>query len=110
MANEYLDYIMSPEWRKKSKHVQQMTSNHCILFPWLKSNHAHHLTYRNLKREIPVRDIVPLSKVAHSIIHWRVFWKSPLRPWINFLLRLLMSFWAVFWLFFGGKKYGKAKS
>ena len=55
---------MSPEWKKKSKHVQRMTSNHCILFPWIKSNHAHHLTYQNLEREMPVRDIVPLSKTA----------------------------------------------
>lgn len=106
MANEYLAYIMSSEWRKKSLNVQRMTQNHCILFPWLPSNHAHHLTYRNMKREMPVRDIIPLSKKAHSLVHIPLLWKSPLRPWINFLLRLLMIFWIVVYF---GDNYGRAR-
>lgn len=101
MANEYLMYIMSSEWRQKSLNVQRMTQNHCILFPWLLSNHAHHLTYRNMKREMPIRDIIPLSRKAHSLVHTPLLWKSWLRPWINFLLRLLMVFWIVF--YFGGR-------
>ncbi len=99
-SNQYLTYIYSPKWKNKSKHCQKLTKNHCIIFPWLKSHHAHHLTYQNLENEIPIRDIVPLSKTAHSIVHWSVFWESPLRPWINFYLRLSMIFWIIIWSIF----------
>jgi hypothetical protein len=100
-SNQYLTYVHSPEWKNKSKSCQQLTKNHCVVFPWLKSNHCHHLTYKNLKNEIPIRDTVPLSKTAHSIIHWGIFWKTPLRLPINYLLRLLTIIWAIFWFIFG---------
>ncbi|MCC5669737.1 hypothetical protein LC653_39510 [Nostoc sp. CHAB 5784] len=51
---------------------------------------CHHLTYRNLKREVPVFDTVPLSHKAHEIVHLGVFWNSPLRPFINAILRVFM--------------------
>jgi hypothetical protein len=97
MPNEYLEYIYSPEWRIKSKQVQRLTFNHCILFPWMKSNHAHHLTYKNLKKELPIRDIIPVSKCAHDIIHRPILWKTPLRFLVNFLLRSLMILWIMVW-------------
>lgn len=102
MPNEYLDYIKTPQWRNKSKQIQGMSANHCILFPWLKSNDAHHLTYKNLKNEIPIRDIVPLSRYAHNIVHLPIFWKTFLRIWINWLLRSLAIFWIIFWFLFKG--------
>jgi hypothetical protein len=99
-SNQYLAYIYSAKWKNKSKGCQQLTKSHCIIFPWLRTNHAHHLTYRNLKNEIPVRDIVPLSKIAHSIVHWSLFWKTPLRPLVNGILRFLMFLWIIIWSIF----------
>jgi len=46
---------------------------------------------------MPLRDTVPLSKLAHWIIHLWIFWKTPLRPWVNFWLRSLMIFWMAVW-------------
>jgi hypothetical protein len=99
-SNQYLAYIHSTKWKHKSKHCQQLTKYHCIIFPWLRSNHAHHLTYHNLENEIPVRDIVPLSKIAHSIVHYSLFWKTRLRPLVNVLLRFLMFLWIIIWSIF----------
>ena len=97
-SNEYINWINSSEWKAKSKKCQGLTRKHCILFPWLKSRHCHHLTYRNMKQEIPVRDTVALSVTAHKIIHWRIFWKNKkVRPYINYLLRICMVCSTMFW-------------
>ena len=88
--NQYLYYINSTEWKQKSRNIQKMTKNRCIVFPWLRSNHTHHLTYRNLKHEIAIRDCVPVSKFAHKILHLKLFWKTPLRTPINYVLRMFM--------------------
>ena len=50
---EYQAYIVSEEWRRKSKRHQAWTRNHCALFPWCKSRHCHHLHYKNFKNELP---------------------------------------------------------
>mgnify|MGYP001794131465 FL=1 len=97
-SKEYINWINSSEWKAKSKKCQGLTRKHCILFPWLKSRHCHHLTYRNMKQEIPVRDTVALSVTAHKIIHWRIFWKvKKVRPYVNYFLRFLMVISIVFW-------------
>jgi hypothetical protein len=97
---EYYQYIQSSEWREKSKACQRLTKNYCVLFPWLKSNHTHHLSYNNFKNEKPLIDLVPLSKVAHSIIHFSLFWKvKKVRLIINIVLRLLMIIWVILAVF-----------
>ncbi len=92
---QYYAYITSDEWRDKCKKCHALTKHHCVVFPWLKSRNVHHMTYRNFQKEIPLRDTVPLSKFAHWIIHWWIFWKTPLRPLINAILRLLFVLWAI---------------
>ena len=95
---EYRNYIQSPEWRKKSNfYCKTLTGGRCVLFPWLRSSHGHHLTYRNLRNEWAIRDVVPLSPIAHKIIHWHIFWKTPLRGVVNFWLRVS----TIGWLFGG---------
>lgn len=96
-SNLYKTYIISSVWREKSKYCQSLTRNHCILIPWLRSNHCHHLTYRNLQNEIPVRDTVALSKIAHGVIHCKILWKSPLRVGVNYFLRICMICSILFW-------------
>lgn len=90
---EYTNWINSQEWKTKSKKCQQLTRKHCILFPWLSSRHCHHLHYRNMTTEIPIRDIVALSVTAHKIIHWSLFWKNKkVRPYINYIDYFLEHF------------------
>ena len=97
-SKEYISWINSKEWKSKSRKCQSLTNNHCILFPWLNSRHCHHLSYRNMTREIPVRDTVALSATAHNIVHWKIFWKNKkVRPYINYVLRLCMIFSILFW-------------
>lgn len=106
----YYLYINSPEWKARSKRCQALTKNHCVIFFWAKSRHCHHMTYRNFQKEIALRDTVPLSKFAHWIVHWWIFWKTPLRPWVNFLLRSLLVFWFLVWLLLPAKrKRGRRK-
>ncbi|HYX18318.1 MAG TPA: hypothetical protein VE944_28925 [Nostoc sp.] len=104
---QYYVYINSDEWREKCKRCHGLTKHHCVVFPWAKSRNVHHLTYRNFQKEIPLCDTVPLSKFAHWIIHLWIFWKTPLRPWVNFLLRLLLIFWAVIWFFIPVSRHNK---
>jgi hypothetical protein len=100
-SNEYISYIHSTQWYDKRAKCQSLTANHCILFPWLKSRHCHHLTYKNLTREVPLRDIVPLSKTAHTIIHWHILWKiKQVRFIVNLILRALMIVWVAVWFIF----------
>lgn len=101
-SNKYLQWINSPEWKIKSRKCQQLTRKHCIVFPWLNSRHSHHMTYRNMKSEMPIRDTVPLSVTAHKIIHWRIFWKNKkVRPYVNYFLRFCMVWSILFWSLIG---------
>lgn len=97
-SNEYLSYINSEQWKAKSRKCQSLTRKHCILFAWLKSRHCHHMTYRNMTEEIPIRDTVALSVTAHKIIHFPIFWKNKkVRPYINYFLRFCMVSSIIFW-------------
>lgn len=91
-SKNYTSYIQSSAWRAKSKRC--LSSANCCLFPWLKPRHAHHLTYKNLGKELLWRDVLPLSKTAHGIVHWWVFWNSGnpawiFRIWMNLYLRFI---------------------
>ena len=102
---EYTGYIRSNIWYARSRKFQQATGNRCVLFPWSRSNHAHHLTYSNLQSEKFIRDCVPLSKKAHEIIHRPALWKNRRnRSLINGYLRFMaVGIW-VFAVVFGAKK------
>lgn len=87
-SNEYRAYINSEKWREKSKSCLAETGKVCCFFPFLTARHSHHMTYTNLKHEIPIRDIVPVSKFAHWIIHWPILWDlRPIRALVNCYLR-----------------------
>lgn len=87
---EYTRYLQSPEWRAKSNYALAFTGNRCIIFPWLRARHCHHMSYRNFKHEQIWRDTVPLSRTAHSLVHNYFLWKTALRPAVNCYLRLML--------------------
>jgi hypothetical protein len=89
-TKEYYNYMRSPKWKRKSQFCHRLTRHRCVLLPWRRSEECHHLHYFNFKHEVPWVDIVPLSRLGHSIVHLGVFWHSPLRPVVGCLLRLLM--------------------
>lgn len=102
---EYTNYIRSSVWYARSRKFQQATGNRCVLFPWRKSNHAHHLTYSNLQSEKFIRDCVPLSKKAHEIIHHPKLWENRKhRLFVNGYLRIMGIIVWLFAVVFGGKK------
>ncbi len=89
-TREYYSYMRSPKWRRKSQFCHRLTGHRCALLPWRRSEECHHLHYFNFKHEVPWVDIVPLSRLGHSIVHFGLFWKSPLRPVMGCLLRMSM--------------------
>ena len=97
-SSEYTKYIQGQEWKKTSNFVIWLTGGYCVLHPWKKASHTHHMTYKNMKHELPIRDCVPLSKNAHAFIHQDRFWNlnndsqtpSPLKVWVNWGLRIMM--------------------
>ncbi len=105
MSNEYYEYLNSAEWHRKSRFFQGVMQNRDCVFPFLKTQDAHHMTYRNLKHEVFLRDVVPLNKTFHlKILHpfmrlWHRKHDLPfLRFWVNWLLlRPSCAFWFV-WL------------
>lgn len=91
--NFYLTYIHSDIWRKKSYEIRKLTGNRCVVFPWLLARHSHHLHYKNLGKELPIRDCVPVSKIAHWFLHWDLFWKLlNVRAIVNLYLRTVCVF------------------
>lgn len=96
----YRAYIVSKPWREKSNHCLVSTRKHCCLFWGAEASHSHHLHYKNLGDEKNFRDIVPLSRTAHKIIHWSIFWKiKPVRRVINQILRVNYLIVKVFFSF-----------
>jgi len=97
---EYNSYIKSPTWRARSNRCIAAANKRCVLFPWLRATQSHHLTYANFQHEWLIRDIVPLSKSAHKIVHWWILWKTPLRVVVNLWLRISCVVWCILGLIF----------
>lgn len=75
--NHYQAYIRSPKWRIKSRTAIKLWGGRCALFPFLKANHTHHLSYVNLTNEWYFFDIIPVNEWIHfKICHSRIFWKK----------------------------------
>ncbi len=108
MANHssaYLNYLNSEGWRRKSRWVRGLTRNRCCLFPFLRANQAHHLTYyfilhfgwNDFGFELPCVHLVPLSETAHKIVHLPLLWKQPIRFFFNTYLRIsFVILWTIF--------------
>jgi hypothetical protein len=50
------------------KRTFALSGGRCCVFPWLRANDLDHLSYFRLSREQPLRDVVPLSRIAHRIV------------------------------------------
>lgn len=100
-SRSYRSYIRSADWYARRRAILKIWRNRCALFPWMAADECHHLTYRNLTREVPWRDCLPLSKFAHQLVHHPILWqsrkpKSFRRRGVNLVLRTcaLVS-WAI---------------
>lgn len=86
---QYYNYIYSDIWKDKSKVFKKLFLGRCVLFPWLKGKHSHHLTYNNFQNEVYWVDCLPLSETAHALIHLPFLWKiRVVRGLINLYLRI----------------------
>lgn len=119
MASEkYNTYIRSNVWYAKSARFKAAAGGRCVMFPWMAAQVSHHLTYDNLHDEKFIRDCIPLSRFAHSLIHensiGKYFWKDKLvrRRLMNFVLRVMAIVVTVYAKVVGSqkpKKKSKAK-
>lgn len=98
----YTEYLRSPEWAIVRNRAAKLNNNYCVVFPWRPAQNIHHMHYGNVTghyagnkyifqagNDIPIRDLVPLCKDAHTLVHLDFFWKSH-RKTTNFILRLLL--------------------
>ena len=96
----YKGYIHSPQWRQKLPHFHSFLCGQDCIFPWVKANHIHHLTYARLGREIFIIDVVPLHKITHAIVgifdHAPFLIKFP----IDMALRAVTLFWSIVFALF----------
>lgn len=67
LSPEYREYIRSDRWRKgwRRKSTMYLVCGLDTIFPFLPAHHADHITYTNLTKELPLRDLVPLNKTVH---------------------------------------------
>lgn len=108
---EYYQHIIlkSKEWQRTCRITHGLNRGYCVVFFWIKSFDCHHLTYANMKarKELPIRDTVPLSRIAHTIIHkanifgYKLFWvdrkpKAFRRRFWAWVLRFLYI-WSILW-------------
>lgn len=84
-SDAYRRYMSSPVWRQRARRCLDFTHRRCCLFPFLRAVEAHHMHYRNFEGELVVRDIVPLSRLGHRIVHAWILWRGPGRPLANAL-------------------------
>jgi hypothetical protein len=82
LSPQYRNYINSDQWRKGWRRglTMQLLLGRDAICPLLKAHHADHLHYKNLTRELPLRDLVPLNKT----IHLRII--TPLRSFLRAIL------------------------
>ena len=97
----YDEYLRSPQWAILRNEVKSLSCNRCVLFPWRKVQNVHHMHYKKVRgvyegnkyiftagKDIPVLDLIPLSRQGHQIVHLDFFWKSH-RKVTNYILRFL---------------------
>jgi len=98
---EYQDRLHSAGWRRLRAFCFMLTWGRCAVLPILPAQELDPLHYCSLGRELPLFDVVPLSRIAH-----RCF-VTPLRAIlgraiVNPALRLAFACWIAFdcWLLY----------
>lgn len=108
-SSRYKKYLKSSHWQRKSRWVRSLTRpwwqsskkpGRCVLFPWLKAEETHHMTYffwlkfgwNSFGWELPIWHLVPLSKKAHNFVGKSLLWRQPLKFFVNLYLRIAFLF------------------
>ena len=75
-SSQYQDYLRSPTWQAKRSKTFAMTNHKCVNCG-KNATQCHHLSYVNLGKEKPGRDIVPLCERCHNRVHFKKYWDNP---------------------------------
>jgi predicted transcriptional regulator len=67
-VQDYLDYLLSDEWKDKANKVKERDGNQCVQCGSDKQLEVHHLTYDNIYEE-PLEDLVTLCHTCHEKEH-----------------------------------------
>jgi hypothetical protein len=104
LSSGYYEYINSPRWKQslRRKLSLNLLFGRDIICPLLKAHDVEHLTYSNFKKELPIRDLVPLNRVVHRNIItpikglFRVIFGRKLGNFLMaWFLRTCLLFWYV---------------
>ncbi len=69
-SNKYEKHVQQKSWRWRLARWMTFTpllGRDCLI-PLLPATDCHHLHYRNLGHELPIRDLVPLNRFTHQIV------------------------------------------
>ena len=86
----------NPHWRFVRALTFMFTLGRDTVAVWWKATDCDHLHYRNLGRELPLRDVVGLNRRTHVLVTElrRRGWSLP----VNLVLRLAYLAWLLGWL------------
>jgi hypothetical protein len=85
----------NPHWRLVRQLTFALTLHRDVLCIWWRATDADHLTYANLGREWPLRDLVPLNRRTHVVVTALRRWGF--KPAVNFVLRSAYLAWLAGW-------------
>lgn len=87
--------MRNPRWRRLRRICFAVTMGRCAVVPLLKAHHNDHVTYRNLGKEWPLRDLVPLNRHVHAAVTY--LRAHGLKGPVNLILRAAYTAWITAW-------------
>jgi hypothetical protein len=87
--------MANPHWRFVRFLTFAVTLRRDVIFPWFKATDCDHLRYRNLGREWPLLDLVPLHRLTHMAV--TALRAAGLTILINLVLRGAYLGWLAVW-------------
>ena len=69
---EYYNYLQSEEWQKKRNIILEKSGGRCQLCDSNKSVQVHHRSYKRLRTEDELLDLIALCKSCHEITTFQI--------------------------------------
>jgi hypothetical protein len=110
MKKNNYDDRYGENWYAIRKQALRLTFGRCSVLPLLKAKEVHHLYYSTFllgkitdRYEIPLWNVIPVSKFVHEILHKSTFWHTNKkdRVWGNrqkLIVIWILRIWLWTWL------------
>ena len=83
--------MQNPGWRRLRRFTFALTLGRDVVVPLLRAEQLDHLSYRRLGHEIPIWDVVPVSRGTHRLV--TLLRRGGLKGPVNAVLRLSFVGW-----------------